>query len=261
MDMGRDPTENYLLGSLPAADLVLLRPRLRPGSVDREQDLYAPGAPIREIYFPTCGLVSMVATLRSGRSIEVGTVAREGVTGLPLYPGATNLPYLVCGQIAGEGYFLSVEDYHDIYTLSPAFRQSIERYLHVLMTVMAQTAACNGAHDVTQRLAKWLLISRDAADGPEFTLTQEYLAAMIGVQRPTVTLAAGELQRAGLFSYKRGKIRLHDLEGIAQRACECYATITTEMRALLRPDPTVATATTEMRAPLRPDPTVATAAV
>ena len=237
MDTRQGPTENYILGSLPAADLELLRARLRHGSVDREQELYAPGAPIREIYFPTCGLVSMVATLRSGRSIEVGTVAREGVTGLPLYPGATNPPYRVYGQIAGEGYFLSVEGYNDVYAESPAFRQSIERYLHVLMTVMAQTAACNGAHDVTQRLAKWLLISHDAADGPEFTLTQEYLATMIGVQRPTVTLAAGELQRAGLFSYRRGKIRLHDLEGIAQRACECYGTITTEIRALLQPEP------------------------
>lgn len=237
MDTRPAPTENYVLGSLPSADLVLLRPRLRHGSVDREQELFAPGGPIREIYFPTCGLVSMVATLRSGRSIEVGTIAREGVTGLPLYPGATNPPYRVCGQIAGEGYFLAVEGYHDIYAQSATFRQSIERYLHMLMTVMAQIAACNGAHDVTQRLAKWLLISHDAADGPEFTLTQEYLATMIGVQRPTVTLAAGELQRAGLFSYRRGKIRLHDLDGIAQRACECYSTITTERRALLRPAP------------------------
>ena len=237
MEARRGPTENYLLGSLPAAELELLRARLRHSSVDREQELYAPGATIREIYFPISGLVSMVANLRSGRSVEVGAIGREGVTGLPLYPGAVNPPYRVYGQISGEGYVLSVDGYHELYGQSPSFRQSIERYLHVLMTMMAQTAACNGAHDVTQRLAKWLLISRDAADGPEFTLTQEYLATMIGVQRPTVTLAAGELQRAGLFSYRRGKIRLHDLEGIAQRACECYATTRTEMRALLRPDP------------------------
>lgn len=240
MEATEGPTGNYLLGSLPAAELELLRPRLRHGSVDRDQELYAPGAAIRELYFPVCGLVSMVATLRSGRSIEVGAVAREGVTGLPLYPGATNPPYRVYGQIAGDGYFLSVDAYHELYAQSAAFRQCIERYLHVLMTLMAQTTACNGAHDVTQRLAKWLLISHDAADGPEFTLTQEYLATMIGVQRPTVTLAAGELQRAGLFSYRRGKVRLHDLEGIAQRACECYATIRAEMRALLRPDPLAA---------------------
>lgn len=237
MEARQAPTQNYLLGSLPAAELELLRPRLRHSSVDREQELYAPGATIREIYFPVSGLVSMVATLRSGRSIEVGTVAREGVTGLPLYPGAVNPPYRVYGQIAGRGYFLSVDGYHELYAQSAAFRHGIERYLHVLMTSMAQTAACNGAHDVTQRLAKWLLISRDAADGPEFVLTQEYLATMIGVQRPTVTLAAGELQRAGLFSYRRGKIQLHDLEGIGQCACECYATITAEVHALLRPDP------------------------
>lgn len=240
METRQGPTENYLLGSLPAAELELLRPRLRHGSVDRGHELYAPGATVREIYFPVSGLVSMVTTLRSGRSIEVGAVGREGVTGLPLYPGAVNPPYRVYGQIAGHGYFLSVDGYHELYAQSPAFRQSIERYLHVLMTMMSQISACNGAHDVTQRLAKWLLISHDAADGPEFTLTQEYLATMIGVQRPTVTLAAGELQRAGLFSYRRGKILLHDLEAIAQRACECHATFTAEVHALLRPDPVAA---------------------
>ncbi len=230
----KEPTDNSLLGSLPAADLEALRPRLRHARVERDQEVYAPGAPIREIYFPTCGLVSMIATLRSGRSIEVGTVSREGVTGLPLYRGATNPPYRVAGQIVGEGYLLDVDGYVDFYANSSGFRSAIERYLHVLMTMMAQTAACNGAHDVVQRLAKWLLISHDAAGGPEFSLTQEYLAIMIGVQRPTVTLAAGELQRAGLMSYRRGKIRVHDRDAVAKRACECYGTIRSEMGTLLR---------------------------
>lgn len=230
----REPTENYLLGSLPAAEMRALRPRLRHANVERGREIYAPGAPIRELYFPTSGLISMIATLRSGRSIEVGTVSREGVTGPPMYRGATNPQYRVCGQIAGEGYVLDVDGYHELYGHSAAFRTVVERYLHVLMTMMAQTAACNGAHDVTQRLAKWLLISHDASDGPEFALTQEYLAIMIGVQRPTVTLAAGELQRAGLMSYRRGKIRLHDRDAIAKRACECYDTVRNEMGTLLR---------------------------
>lgn len=226
------PTElarNYILASLPEQDVSVLRPHLRHKHVERGQAIYAPGGPIRELYFPTSGLVSLVATLRSGRSIEVATVAREGVTGLPLYPGARNPPYRVGGQITGEGYFLDVERYFETYARSLAFRTAIERYLHVLMTMMAQTAACNGAHDVVQRLAKWLLVSYDASDGPEFGLTQEYLAIMIGVQRPTVTLAAGELQRAGLISYRRGKIRMHDRDAIAKRACECYETIRAEM--------------------------------
>lgn len=228
-------TRNYILASLPEQDLSALTPHLRQGRVDRGQDIYAPGAPIRELYFPTSGLVSLVATLRSGRSIEVGTVAREGVTGPPVYPGARNPPYRVGGQIPGEGYFLDVERYLETYAASLAFRTAIERYLHVLMTMMSQTAACNGAHDVVQRLAKWLLVSHDASEGPEFGLTQEYLAIMIGVQRPTVTLAAGELQRAGLISYRRGKIRMHDRDAIAKRACECYETIRAEMSTLLRP--------------------------
>lgn len=223
-----------MLAGLPDLELAAVRPYLRPGRVERGQELYAPGATIRELYFPTSGLVSMVATLRSGRSIEVGTIAREGVTGLPVYPGARNPPYRVGGQIPGEGYFLDVEHYLELYARSAPFRAAIERYLHVLMTMMSQTAACNGAHDVGQRLAKWLLISRDASGGPEFGLTQEYLAIMIGVQRPTVTLAAGQLQRAGILSYRRGKIRLNDVDALARRACECYETIRGEMTGLLK---------------------------
>lgn len=232
--VARDPSENYILGSLPSADLDTLRPRLRHVTIERGQEVYAPGAPIRELCFPVSGLVSMVATLRSGRSIEVGRIGREGVTGLPMYRGSRNPPYRVGGQIAGEGYLLDADDYFSLYLECPGFRSAIERYIHVLMTTMAQTAACNGAHDVIQRLAKWLLISHDAADGPDFSLTQEYLAIMIGVQRPTVTLAAGELQRLGLLSYRRGNIRLHDRSAIAQRACECYEAIRAEIDALRR---------------------------
>lgn len=220
---------NDILRSLPQHDLADLARYLRTGRVERGQELYAPGAPIRELYFPTSGLVSLIATLRSGRSIEVGTVAREGLTGVPFYPGARNPQYSVTGQLPGEGYFLEAEGYLEMYARSLAFRSAIERYLHVLLTMMSQTAACNGAHDVVQRLAKWLLVAYDASDGPEFSLTQEYLAIMIGVQRPTVTLAAGELQRAGLISYRRGKIRMHDREAIAKRACECYGTVRAAM--------------------------------
>lgn len=236
----RGHTDNYILGSLPQDDLNAVLPHLRHGRVERDQEVYAPGAPIRELYFPVSGLVSMVATLRSGRSIEVGTVSREGVTGLPVYPNAKNPPYRVGGQISGEGYFLAVDRYLELYAKSAGFRGAIDRYLHVMMTIMSQTAACNGAHDVVQRLAKWLLVAADASDGPEFALTQEYLAIMIGVQRPTVTLAAGELQRAGLVSYRRGKIRLHDRDEILKRACECYETIRTETAALLRTPTTAA---------------------
>lgn len=228
----REPTGNHILDSLPGGEVAALRPKLRRTTVGRGQELYAPGAPIRELYFPVSGLVSMVATLRSGRSIEVGTIGREGVTGLPMYRGSKNLPYQVGGQIAGEGYALAADDYFSLHAGSPSFRSAIERYIHVLMTMMAQTAACNGAHDVIQRLAKWLLISHDAAAGPDLPLTQEYLAIMIGVQRPTVTLAAGELQRLGLLSYRRGKIHLHDREAIAKRSCECYGAIRAEIDAL-----------------------------
>jgi len=199
----------------------------------REQQVYAPHEAIREVYFPVSGMISLVAQLGSGEQAEVGIIGRDGMSGLPLYAGARNLMFRAAVQIPGEALVADADVVVKAQERSPAVRQVIERATSSLIALMGQTAACNRAHDVEQRLARWLLVSRDAAGEEALELTQEYLAMMIGVQRPTVTLAAGAFQRDGLIEYRRGKIRIRDAAALARRACECYETVRREHERLL----------------------------
>ncbi|HEX4744020.1 MAG TPA: Crp/Fnr family transcriptional regulator [Candidatus Limnocylindria bacterium] len=231
-----EPATNAVLASFPAAELDTLRPHLRRVELRREQEIYAPHAIIREIYFPIAGLISMVAQLRSGEQAEVGVIGRQGMSGLPVYAGARNLGFRTAVQIPGEALVLDAELLVRAQDRSSALRRAIEIATSAHIALIAQTAACNRAHDVEQRLARWLLVSRDAADGAELELTQEYLAMMIGVQRPTVTLAAGTFQRDGLMDYRRGKIRIRDAAALEARSCECYEIVRDEHRRLLDHD-------------------------
>ena len=224
---------NAVLRALPAEDLAPLLPQLRRIEMRRAQQIYAPHEPIREIYFPTSGMISLIAQLGSGDQAEVGVIGRDGMSGLPLYDGARNLMFRASVQIPGDALVADAQTILDAQQHSPRVRQVIERATSALIALIGQTAACNRAHDVEQRLARWLLVSRDAAGEEALELTQEYLAMMIGVQRPTVTLAAGAFQRDGVIEYRRGKIRIRDAEALARRACECYETVRNEHQRLI----------------------------
>ena len=227
---------NAVLRAFPAEDLARLLPQLRRIDLRREQQIYAPHEQIREVYFPTSGMISLIAQLASGHQAEVGVIGRDGMTGLPLYEGARNLMFRAAVQIPGDALVADTHAIVDAQERSPRVRQVIERATGSLIALIAQTAACNRSHDVEQRLARWLLASRDAAGEEALELTQEYLAMMIGVQRPTVTLAAGSFQRDGLIEYRRGKIRIRDAGALARRACECYETVRAENERLLAQD-------------------------
>jgi CRP-like cAMP-binding protein len=224
---------NAVLKALPADELDRLLPQLRRVDLRREQQVYAPHEAIREVYFPVSGMISLVAQLGSGEQAEVGIIGRDGMSGLPLYAGARNLMFRAAVQIPGEALVADADVIVKAQERSPAVRQVFERATSSLIALIGQTAACNRAHDVEQRLARWLLVSRDAAGEESLELTQEYLAMMIGVQRPTVTLAAGAFQRDGLIEYRRGKIRIRDASALARRACECYETVRREHERLL----------------------------
>ena len=225
---------NAVLKALPAEDLATLLPQLRRIDLRREQQIYAPHEPIREVYFPTSGMISLVAQLGSGDQAEVGVIGRDSMSGLPLYAGARNLPFRAAVQIPGDALVADADAIVQAQDRSPRVRQTIERATSAFIALIGQTAACNRSHDVEQRLARWLLVSRDAAGEEALELTQEYLAMMIGVQRPTVTLAAGAFQRDGLIEYRRGKIRIRDAEALGRRACECYETVRNEHQRLLQ---------------------------
>lgn len=225
--------QNAVLAAIPTEELAALRPHLRTIELSREQQIYAPREPIRDLYFPLHGMISIVAQMGSGDTAEVGVIGRESMSGLPVYEGARNLGFRVAVQIPGRAAVLEIDRWLAAQTRDPLVRVATERATHALLALVAQLAACNRTHDVEQRLARWLLGARDAAATETLELTQEYLSMMVGVQRPTVTLAAGTFQRDGLIEYRRGKIRIKDADGLLARACECYESVRAEQTRLV----------------------------
>ncbi|HET8569125.1 MAG TPA: Crp/Fnr family transcriptional regulator [Candidatus Limnocylindria bacterium] len=224
---------NRVLAGLSGADLEFVAPHLRPRALARDEELCAGGALIETIYFPFSGLVSLIAPLSSGHEVEVGVIGRDGMFGALAYPGARSLPARASGQIAGNGVEIAPERFWEACSRSVTLRATAARAAQAQVAAMAQTAACNSAHEVGQRLARWLLIARDAAASDDLSLTHALLAIMIGAQRPTVTLAARRLQDARIIDYRRGRIHLNDLAALEAHACECYRAVRNEMERLL----------------------------
>jgi CRP-like cAMP-binding protein len=179
------------------------------------------------MYFPARGLMSVLAQLENGRALEVAMIGPEGMTGIALFldRGTASSQHLVMSSTAGEGFALSAEDFAVEAARSAPFRSLLGHYSLAYIALLAQTAACNGGHQLIRRLARFLLACQDAARADTFGITQELLAAVLGVQRPGVSLVAEELRRAATISYRRGKVRVLDRSRLQDRACECYMTV------------------------------------
>src|SRR5216683_1721691 len=191
---------NRILAVLPAADRARIASRMEPYQSDH-QILVPAGGTIGQTYFPTTGLISVVAALMDGKRAEVATVGMEGMSGLPLFLGSRTSLYEVVSQVSGQGFRLGAEEFLDEVARSPSLRARLLRYSELRMAMLGQTAACNAAHQIRARLARWLLISHDSVEGDTFVLTHEFLSHMLGAERPTVTVAAGALQKAGAVTY------------------------------------------------------------
>jgi CRP-like cAMP-binding protein len=227
-----DLDHNRVLAPLPAADRARLAAALEPYTSDH-QVLVDPGGAISHAYFPTNGLISVVAALKNGRRAEVATVGREGMAGLPLFLGSRTSLYEVVSQVAGHGLRMPAAVFTDELTRSAALRTRLLRYSELRMAMLGQTAACNAAHRIGARLARWLLLSQDSVDGDSFVLTHEFLSHMLGAERPSVTLAAGALQKRGLITYTRGSVRIKDRAQLERAACECYEIVRRESVRLM----------------------------
>jgi CRP-like cAMP-binding protein len=228
-----DPPRNRLLALLPATDFERLRPHLSPVALTAGEAIYDSGRPADWIYFPTTAVVSFVHTTESGATTQVGLVGNEGVLGLAVLLGARSLPDGAIVQIAGEALRCRGELVAGEFWRGGAFQHLLLRYLQALMTQISQTAVCNQMHTVEQRLCRWLLLCLDRAESNELTMTQEFLAGMLGDRRESVTLAAGTLQSRGLIQYARGRVVVLDRAGLEARACECYEVVRTEIARLL----------------------------
>ena len=215
---------NHLLASVPRKD----RQRIVAGceSVDLQlgEVLVERGQRIRHVYFPTDSFVSLTTATDNGTTLEVGLVGHEGMLGISLILGVDVAPLRALVQGAGTGLRMNTAPSRRELRQSPALASSMKRYLYVLMSQIAQTAACTRFHVVEQRLARWLLMTQDRARSDEFHVTHEFLAFMLGVRRVGVTEAASSLQRRRLISYRRGDITVLDRRGLEAAACGCYAT-------------------------------------
>jgi CRP-like cAMP-binding protein len=224
--------QNRILAPLPAADRTRLAAAFEPYRSDHEI-LVDAGGTITHAYFPSLGLISVVAALKSGRRAEVATVGREGMAGLPLFLGSHTSLYEIVSQVAGHGLRMPAAVLADEIARSPALRTRMLRYTELRMAMLGQTAACNAAHRIAARLARWLLLSQDSVDGDTFVLTHEFLSHMLGAERPSVTLAAGTLQKRGLITYRRGTVRIKDRDLLERTACECYEIVRREGARLM----------------------------
>jgi CRP-like cAMP-binding protein len=227
-----DLDENRVLAPLPLAD----RTRIAAAAERYESDhevLVRSGGVITHVYFPSFGLISVVAALKDGARAEVATVGREGMAGLPVFLGSATSMYEVVSQIAGHGVRMPAAAFSAEVNRSPALRTRMLRYSELRMAMLGQTAACNAAHRIEARLARWLLLSQDSIAGDTFVLTHEFLSHMLGAERPSVTLAAGALKKAGLITYQRGSVHVLDRAGLEQAACECYGIVRRESVRLM----------------------------
>ncbi len=224
--------ENRLLALLPAPELEALRGRAEAVSLRHGDRIIVPDEPIRDVYFPLTCLLSMVTTMEDGATVESGTIGREGMSGVPtiLNAGQTTMPTFC--QIPGEAARVRAEHVRDLYEQSAGARRILNRYVHTVVVVGSQSAACNALHRVEARMCRWLLMSSDGVGSAEVNLTQEYLATMLGVRRPGVTEVAGQLRADGLIDYSRGAIRITDRAGMERRACECYCRVRGEYERL-----------------------------
>jgi len=225
---------NRLLGALPREELEPLVPLLESVPLVDGMPIYEPNEPIAHVYFPISGIVSMVSEMDEG-TVEVGTIGREGMTGLPLVLGANTMPTRAFVQVPGHAYRMRGGDLSVVMRRSPRIERLLYRYVLALFDQTAQHAACNRLHALEERCARWLLMTHDRVDGDVVPLKQQFLAEMLGVHRPAVTIAAGALQKAGVIRYTRGKVTVLDRAALQEASCACYAIIARRADELLDP--------------------------
>jgi CRP-like cAMP-binding protein len=216
---------NHLLGALPRKDYQKLLPLLEPVKLAFGETLYESHAQIRHVYFPVDCFVSMLTTVDAGRAAEVGLIGSEGMIGVPMALGVAVSPFRAVVQGAGTAMRLKTADFRRNFSNSAALKREVFLFTHLLMIQIAQTAACNRFHVVTQRMARWMLMTRDRVNSSEFRITQEFLALMLGVRRVGVSAAMCRLRERKLIDYRRGTVTILDHAGLIAGACVCYKTV------------------------------------
>lgn len=219
------PVRNRILLGLPDSEFRRLRPHLEFLDLPHHFSLHEPGRKVAFAYFLNCGLASIVVSTREGRNVEAGVAGCEGFVGLALIAELSRSPLREQMQIAGEGFRVDAGVLRSVLRVSPSLQLALTRYAVLGGLQVAQTAACNRFHEVQRRLARWLLLAQDRLGGAVVPITQDFLATMLGTDRPSVSVAAARLQRARCIAYRRGVVRILRRSRLETAACECYSVI------------------------------------
>jgi CRP-like cAMP-binding protein len=225
-----------MLAQLPDAEYEALARSLVPVDLPLSMRLSEPNEPIEYIYFLNSGLISTDALTEKGESVEVGVIGREGFSGLPALLDQPQMSHSVMMQGEGEGLRIRSSILRDQFMKGGVLRRLVHSFAYLQLVQTTQSVLCNRMHEVDERLARWLLTSADRMESESLNLTQEFLAQMLGVQRSTVTVAAGDLQRKGFIGYSRGRINILDRPNLTKCTCECYGIVRSSYERVLELD-------------------------
>jgi CRP-like cAMP-binding protein len=226
---------NSILHALPPSELADLWPHLASENLPFKTVLLRPNKPIDSLHFVEAGVVSMITIMDDGAQVEVGLFGHESVVGISAFLGAPTSALEALVQVEGRALRLPVSSIPAALSAAPSLNGLMLRFMDSHHFQVTQTAACNGLHEVEQRLSRWILMTHDRVNGDAFPMTHEFMAAMLGVQRPSVSLAVGALRRAGLVSHERGVMQVLDRLGLEATACECYELVRKRFAWLTRP--------------------------
>jgi len=228
------PVSNLFLASLPATELERLRPHFESVDLPLRQPLFDTDRPIEHCYFLDVGMCSLLVPLEDGAMIEAGVVGREGFAGLPaIVGGEITAPHTAMIQLPGRGARIGPHHLREAMLRSPEVLDRVLRFSQALSAQLSQTAVCNAHHQLSERLARWLLLAHDRGSGDVLPLTQNFVSMMLAVRRAGVTVTARSLQAAGAIDYERGQITVLDRKRLEEMSCECYEAVREQYRQLL----------------------------
>lgn len=216
---------NLILAAIAPEHFERMEHLLTTVPLRMRETLQEAGEPPDFVYFPNSGIISVLTVLENGMMIEFATVGHEGTTGVPTFLEMGDSNMALVSQVPGEALRMAAADFQFEIARTPSFAAIMGRYSGVMLALVAQSAACNRAHHVDERCARWLLMTHDQSGSDSFPITHEFLAQMLGVSRPSVTVAAAALQAAGLIRYHRGAMTIVDRLGLEIASCECYALV------------------------------------
>jgi CRP-like cAMP-binding protein len=226
--------ENRILAALPSEEYLLVAEHLEKVFLKLGQILHMPDQRIDFLYFPATCMVSLLATLEGGETVETGVVGSEGMVGISMALGVDRSASEALVQADGEAYRMKATSLGPLTKNGGALHADLLRYIHTIFAQISQTAACNRAHTLSERLARWLLLTHDRLGRDEFELTHEFLARMLGTRRAGVSVAASTLRGAGVIGYTRGRVTILDRKGLENAACECYYIVKAEFDRLFK---------------------------